>query len=103
VIGQIALALNGFQSELAMLFCTVMGGGYSNQFLAIWHALKNDAAQRDILEAAAREARGIREGDICLNSPQIRPTASAAIPIATCGPSGRSRAASLSRRGSIAC
>jgi len=26
VIGQIALALNGFQSELAMLFCTVMGG-----------------------------------------------------------------------------
>lgn len=38
-----------------------MGGGYANQFLAIWHALKNDAAQRDILEAAAKEARENRE------------------------------------------
>lgn len=29
-----------------------MGGGYSNQFLAVWHALKQDRAQRDILLAA---------------------------------------------------
>jgi hypothetical protein len=32
-----------------------------NQYLAVWHALKVDRAQRDILEAAAREARIIRE------------------------------------------
>jgi len=35
-----------------MLFCHIMGGGFSNQFLAIWHALKVDRAQRDILLAA---------------------------------------------------
>jgi hypothetical protein len=33
-------------------------GGFSNQFLAVWHALKNDAAQRDILQAAARDSFG---------------------------------------------
>lgn len=60
-LGQIALAWNGLHTEMAMLFCSIMGGGYSNQFLAVWHALKNDRAQRSILEAAAREARNVRE------------------------------------------
>jgi hypothetical protein len=57
-LGQIALAWNGLHSAMALLFCTVMGGGYANQFLAIWHALKNDAAQRDILQAAAKDSFG---------------------------------------------
>ena len=60
-LGQIALAWNGLHSQLALLFCTMMGGGYSNNFLGIWHALKNDGAQRDILLAAARESRSHRE------------------------------------------
>ncbi len=29
-----------------------MGGGYVNQFLAVWHALKSDRSQRDILAAS---------------------------------------------------
>jgi len=57
-LGQIALAWNGLHSAMALLFCTVMGGGFSNQFLAIWHALRNDAAQRAILEAAAKDSFG---------------------------------------------
>jgi hypothetical protein len=32
----------------------VMGGGFVHQFLAIWHEIKVDRAQRDILLAAAR-------------------------------------------------
>jgi hypothetical protein len=38
-----------------MLFCSVMGGGFSNHHLAIWHVLKSDRAQRDILLAAVSE------------------------------------------------
>ncbi len=57
-LGQIALAWNGFHSEMALLFCTVMGGGFANQFLAVWHALKNDASQRAILLAAAKDLFG---------------------------------------------
>jgi hypothetical protein len=57
-LGQIALAWNGLHSAMAMLFCTVMGGGMSNQFPAIWHTLKNDGAQRDILQAAAKDSFG---------------------------------------------
>ena len=40
---------------MGLLFCSVMGGGISNQFLAVWHAISNDRAQRGMLEAAARE------------------------------------------------
>jgi hypothetical protein len=57
-LGQIALAWNGLHSAMALLFCSVMGGGFSNQFLAVWHALKNDRAQRDILEGAAQDSFG---------------------------------------------
>jgi len=32
-----------------------MGGGLANQFLAVWHALKMDRAQRDVLLAATQE------------------------------------------------
>jgi hypothetical protein len=37
-----------------MLFCTAMGGGFVNPFLAIWNALKSDRSQREILLAAAK-------------------------------------------------
>jgi len=53
-LGQLALAWNGLHETLGVLFCSVMGGGIANQFLAVWHALKADRAQRDILLAAAR-------------------------------------------------
>ena len=53
-LGQFALAWNDLHVALGMLFCTVMGGGFSNPALAIWHELKADRAQRDILKAAAR-------------------------------------------------
>jgi hypothetical protein len=53
-LGQLALAWNALHETLALLFCTVMGGGMANQPLAIWHGIKSDRAQRDILMAAAR-------------------------------------------------
>src|SRR5580704_7160746 len=51
-LGQLALSWNALHETMAFLFCSVMGGGYSNQFLAVWHALKSDRSQRDILLAA---------------------------------------------------
>lgn len=55
-IGQLTLAWNDLHVSLAMLFCTVMGGGFSNPALAIWHSLKSDRAQRDMLLAAMSAA-----------------------------------------------
>jgi hypothetical protein len=43
-LGLLAPAWNGLRETLAFLFCDVMGGGYANQLLAIWHALKTDRA-----------------------------------------------------------
>jgi len=57
-LGQIALAWNGLHSRMALLFCSVMGGGFANQFLAVWHAIPNDRAQRAVLEAAAKDSFG---------------------------------------------
>ena len=51
-LGQIALAWNGLLERLAFLFCIVMGGGQVNHFFAIWYAIKNARAQRDMLLAA---------------------------------------------------
>jgi hypothetical protein len=53
-LGQLALAWNGLHETLAFLFCSIMGGGYANQFLAVWHAIKSDRAQREILLAATK-------------------------------------------------
>jgi len=53
-LGQFALAWNDLHLTLGMLFCTVMGGGFSNPALAIWNELKADRAQRDILMSAAK-------------------------------------------------
>jgi hypothetical protein len=35
-----------------------VSGGFSNQFLGVWHALKIERAQRDILLAAAQNSLG---------------------------------------------
>lgn len=53
-LGQIALAWNGLHTEMAVLFAAIMGGGFSNQFFAVWHSIKNDRAQRDMLLAATK-------------------------------------------------
>lgn len=53
-LGEFALAWNGLHEALALLFCAVMGGGQSKHHLAVWHALKVDRAQRDILLAATK-------------------------------------------------
>src|ERR1700730_18254342 len=53
-LGQLALAWNELHETLSLLFCMVMGGGIVNQYLAIWHEIKVDRAQRDILLAAAK-------------------------------------------------
>jgi hypothetical protein len=39
---------------MALLFCAVMGGGYANRFLAVWHAIKSDRTQRNVLIAAVK-------------------------------------------------
>jgi hypothetical protein len=57
-LGQLSLAWNSLHETLALLFLTVMNGEVSNQYLAVWHALKSDRAQRDILLAATKS--GIR-------------------------------------------
>ena len=56
-LGQLALAWNDLHETLAILFCTVMGSGYVNQFLAVWHAVKSDRSQRDILMASISSHR----------------------------------------------
>lgn len=53
-LGQLALAWNDLHELLSLVFCSIMGGGYVGHFLAIWHALKVDRAQRDILLGATR-------------------------------------------------
>jgi hypothetical protein len=58
-LGQLALAWNGLHETLAQLYCRLMAGGLMgkepvNQHLAVWHALKMDRAQRQILLAAAK-------------------------------------------------
>src|SRR5580700_224118 len=53
-LGQLALAWNNLHEVLGLLFCRVMEANPVNQYLAIWHALKVDRAQREILLAALR-------------------------------------------------
>jgi hypothetical protein len=55
-LGQLALMWNELHEMLGLLYCSMMGvrqGVPVNQHLAVWHALKVDRAQRDILLAAA--------------------------------------------------
>ena len=50
-LGKIAHAWNHMQEQLGMLFCMVSGLDNS-MGMGIWHALKSDRSQRDLLEAA---------------------------------------------------
>ena len=52
-LGQLTLAWNELHEAMALLFCSVMGGGYANQFLAVWHSINSDRNQRAVLVAAA--------------------------------------------------
>lgn len=55
-LGQLALMWNELHEMLGLLYCSLMGARPEmpvNQHLAVWHALKIDRAQRDILLAAA--------------------------------------------------
>jgi hypothetical protein len=54
-LGRVAHAWNHLQEHLAQLFCLVSGINDA-MGLAIWHALKSDRSQRDILEAAVNVA-----------------------------------------------
>lgn len=51
-LGQLALAWNELHETMCLLFCTVMGGGFIGQYLAVWHTIKSDRAQREVLFAA---------------------------------------------------
>jgi hypothetical protein len=51
-LGQLTLAWNALHEAMSLLFCSVMGGGYANQFLAVWHAINSDRNQRAVLVAA---------------------------------------------------
>lgn len=53
-LGQLAVAWNGLHETMCLLFCTVMEADITNQHTAIWHALKVDRAQREMLLAAAK-------------------------------------------------
>jgi len=48
-LGQLTLAWNVLHEAMSLLFCSVMGGGYANQFLAVWHAINSDRTQRAVL------------------------------------------------------
>jgi hypothetical protein len=52
-LGQLAIAWNGLHETLCLLFCTITEAKAINQPTAIWHALKVDRSQRDILTATA--------------------------------------------------
>jgi hypothetical protein len=55
-LGQLALAWNELHFNLSLLYCSLMGARVGipvDQHFAVWHALKMDRAQRDILRAAA--------------------------------------------------
>jgi hypothetical protein len=54
-LGQVAHAWNHLQEEFAELFCSVTGLGNS-MGLAIWHSLRSDRAQREMVRAAIRAA-----------------------------------------------
>ena len=54
-LGELALAWNDLHTALSFLFSEIVSGNPSDKIqLAIWHALKADRSQREILIAAAQ-------------------------------------------------
>jgi len=53
-LGQLILSWNDLHETLAIVFCSVMGGGNIDPAMAIWHAIKVDRTQRDILKASVK-------------------------------------------------
>jgi hypothetical protein len=60
-IGQLSLAWNAYHEEMSLLFCTIMGSGFANQYLAVWHAVRSDRDLRAVLRAAAISCREVVE------------------------------------------
>jgi hypothetical protein len=54
-LGKVAHEWNHMQEELGKVFCIVSGLDNS-MGMALWHALKSDRSQRDLLDAAIRTA-----------------------------------------------
>jgi hypothetical protein len=53
-IGEATLSWNDLHVELGMLFVTVSGGGYVNEFFEKWNSIKNDAQKcKPLLETAS--------------------------------------------------
>jgi hypothetical protein len=51
-IGRVALTWNGLQDSLALLFWTVIGVQNGNVPFALWHCIRSDRSQREMLKAA---------------------------------------------------
>jgi hypothetical protein len=51
-IGQLNLAWNDLHEKLALLFWTVMGGGFSDLAMGLWHSVTLDRPKRELLRAA---------------------------------------------------
>lgn len=54
-LGKVAHAWNHMQEHIGLLFCEV-ADLHDSMGMAIWHALRSDRSQRDLLEAAAEVA-----------------------------------------------
>jgi hypothetical protein len=50
-IGQLVLAWNDFHERLAPLFVFVLGAGWVNRPLALWHSTRTDQSKRNMLKA----------------------------------------------------
>jgi hypothetical protein len=54
-LGKVAHSWNHMQEQLGLLFCIITGLD-KTMGMAIWHALKSDRSQRDLIEAAIEAA-----------------------------------------------
>ena len=52
-IGQLIMSWNTMQDSFCTLFCILMESNKLGKALAIWHAIKNDRSQRELVKAIA--------------------------------------------------
>jgi hypothetical protein len=57
-IGQAALAWNDLHERLALLFCSIMGGGWIDRPMGVWFSSQFDRPRRAMLRSAAETATG---------------------------------------------
>ena len=63
-LGQFNLAWNDLHVSLSLLFCTLMGGGFVNKFLAIWTVL-NTSPRRPLSDSLVVDGRGMNRWPVC--------------------------------------